>query len=228
MNGNIDSGKRYLKLRHEVDSAAIECGRKPEEILLIAVSKHHAWNEVCSIYEAGCNDFGESRIQEAIPKILEAPPEVQWHFIGPLQKNKIKKAIGRFSLIHSVDTLELAQAVSQASIAASIQTKVLIQVNTSGESSKQGLKPEDLQRNFEAFLGLFGLQIEGLMTMAPLTDDAQIIRRCFSECRQLRDRLQEQYQGFHLPHLSMGMSNDYRYAIQEGATLLRIGSILYL
>ncbi len=213
--------EKYLQLKNEIRSIAMNCHRNLEDIKLVVVSKKHPWNEISEIYNEGCRDFGENRLQEALPKIKEAAsPNVNWHYIGTFQKNKVSKMIGIFALIHSVDSYDLAKKISDVSQEKQRVTNILIQVNTSGELSKHGLDPDDLMRNFEKFKALANVEIQGLMTMAPLESSHEVIRNCFSCLRILRDDLG-------LKHLSMGMSQDYQIAIQEGATILRIGNYLF-
>lgn len=217
---------KYDQLLNEVENIAKLHGRNPSEITTIAVSKGYPWQHVASAYDEGCRNFGESRIQEALPKISDAPKDIRWHFIGTLQKNKVRSAIQHFTLIHSVDTFELAQKISQCSAETGIETSILLQINTSGESSKHGLSTQQWEQVIELLLKLPALHVEGLMTIAPYTNDEKPIRQCFSNLRQFRDRLRI-LTGKLLSHLSMGMSHDYPYAIAEGATLLRIGSALF-
>lgn len=204
---------RYREMKDAVAKAALECGRSPENILLLAVSKGCSLEEILAAYKDGCRDFGESRVQEALEKIENAPKDINWHLIGSLQTNKVKKAIGKFKLIHSVDSYELAEKISNASI----KIPILLQVNTSGESTKHGLSP---QENLEKFFRLPGVSVEGLMTMAPFVENEAVIRDCFVKLRNLRDQ-------YGLKHLSMGMSHDWRIAIEEGATILRIGTNIF-
>lgn len=212
--------KSYKLLLDEIAEIACRCGRHPSEILLLVVSKMHSLQEILPLYEEGARLFGESRVQEVLPKIEEAPSDIEWHFIGPLQRKKVPKIIGKFALIHSVDSLELAEKISSSSEQAGVVTSILLEVNASGEESKHGLSPGHWHSVFDKVQNLPALRIEGLMTMAPLTDNKEIIRSCFRNLRILRDELQ-------LHHLSMGMSHDYPIAIEEGATILRIGSILF-
>ena len=218
--------ENYLKILENVKEMAIQQGRNPGDICVIAVSKGIAWEQVTPLIQAGCHDFGENRIQEALPKLEKTPKGVHWHFIGPLQKNKVGKAIGKFHLIHSVDSMELAQMISRLSCEKGCITPILLQANTSGEKTKQGFEPEALKKSFVQMTELPGIRIEGFMTIAPLTEDEAVIRQCFSGLRILRDDLQKST-GLSLPHLSMGMSHDYLMAIAEGATLLRIGSAIF-
>ncbi len=216
----MSAEQRYLDLLHEIAQLAQQCGRPKDEITLITVSKGHSWQEMFPFYNAGSRDFGESKYQEAAEKIAEAPTDIRWHLIGTLQRKKVAKVIGMFSLIHSVDTPELALKLAATAKEQSMQQSILLQVNTSGEESKHGLSPEAWREEVETLLMQPHLRVEGLMTMAPFTDDEKVIRRCFQRLREFRDELG-------LKHLSMGMSHDYRIAIEEGATLLRIGSALF-
>lgn len=212
--------ERLKKLRDQIAEACRRSDRDPSEITLIAVTKYATLESIREAYNLGLRSFGESRIPAALEKMAQLPSDIDWHFIGRLQSNKVAKAIGCFELIHSVDSLALAQKISAASTQQGCITQVLLQVNTSGEPSKQGLTPDTCRKHFLELSQLSGISIQGLMTMAPLTDDANVIRACFSRLRGLRDELK-------LRDLSMGMSHDFSIAIEEGATLLRIGSSLF-
>lgn len=221
-----DVNDNYRAIQAEIAELAIKSGRDPSEITLVPVSKGHSVEKIHEVYEAGCRTFGENRVQEAVQKITQAPSDIHWHFIGTLQKNKVNKVIGKFSLIHSVDSVELAEAISDRSEGE--VTKILLEVNTSGEEAKHGLKVPEWKEKFQQVLQLPGVQVEGLMTMAPYTDQQDVIRKCFRDLRNLRKDLallmsieEEKL------HLSMGMSNDYLIAIEEGATLLRIGTAIF-
>lgn len=213
----------YLRVLKEIANAAHAAGRDPKDIALIAVTKGNPWPQTSWLYDAGQRVFGENRLPEAFEKMESAPADCQWHFIGTLQTNKVRKAIGKFSLIHSVDSLELAQKLSECSLDVGIKTNILLQANTSGEASKHGLTPDAWKRCFEEVISLKGIQVQGLMTMAPLTEDLVAIQRCFAGLRYLRDALDPS-----LPHLSMGMSHDFPLAIAEGATIVRIGTALFV
>jgi pyridoxal phosphate enzyme (YggS family) len=223
---NIET--HYCQVAHTVREKALACGRRPEEITLIAVSKTFPFESIQSVYQEGGRDFGESRIQEALEKISQMPKDCKWHLIGTLQSNKVNKAISAFQLIHSVDTPLLAQKISEASQAKGIMTSILLQVNTSGEKTKHGLSPEEWERALERINQLSHLRIEGLMTMAPYTEDEQVIRACFHHLYQLRESWRKQMKNPAIfQHLSMGMSHDYLIAIEEGATLVRVGSAIF-
>lgn len=220
--------EKYLSLVSEIRKAAKNCGRHPEEVSLVSVTKGYPIEHVLPAYDEGARIFGENRIQEALTKMDAAPSDIAWHLIGTLQKNKVKKAVGKFALIHSVDSLELAEKISQVSDEQGETTAILLQANTSGETSKQGLDRAEWKRAFDKVLGLPALDVQGLMTMAPYTEDKSVIHRCFEDLRKLRDDLQLAA-GDHclLKHLSMGMSHDYPIAIAEGATLVRIGTAIF-
>lgn len=218
----------YRSVRNHVDEIARKFGRLPEEIELVTVSKNQSLSSILQTYQEGCRDFGESRIQDALEKIDQLPDDIRWHFIGTLQRNKVPQTVGRFQLIHSVDSFELLKKISQTSEKLGKETSVLLQVNTSGESTKHGLPPDDWRELFDRVVGLPMIRVLGLMTMAPLTEDEASIRDCFRRLRLLRDEFRMRSGGAMLfEHLSMGMSHDYPIAIEEGATLLRIGSAIF-
>lgn len=212
----------YAKILEHVGAIAKQCGRDPNEITLIAISKTHSKEAIESVYQGGGRHFGESRLQEALPKIESCPKDITWHMVGPLQRNKVAKAVAAFDLIHSVADLSLAKKISEANT----PTDILLQVNTSGELSKQGLGEQQWLEVFPELLTLPNLSIQGLMTIAPLTEDTSEIRSTFSKLRLFKEKLTQTY-NLPLKHLSMGMTNDYPIAIEEGATLLRIGSAIF-
>lgn len=220
--------EKYLQLRQEVAEIARRCGRDPAHITLVAVTKGYSLEHVLHAYEAGCRDFGESRVQGALEKLSRAPKDIRWHFIGNLQKNKVRKVIGKFALIHSVDGIELAKKISDCSVEAGCVTSVLLEANTSGERTKHGMPPSGWKEAIRDVGAMAGIHIEGLMTMAPLVEDERVIRQTFAGLRALRDDLEGMLgEKGALPHLSMGMTHDYRIAIEEGATLLRVGTALF-
>lgn len=202
--------------------AAERAGRDPATIGLVAVTKGRSLADIQELYQQGCRVFGESRVQEARLKQEQLPKDIDWHLIGTLQGNKVAKAVGHFALIHSVDRPALAQALA----AHKGISRCLLQVNTSGETSKRGLSPRAWEPFLEELFQLPGLEIAGLMTMAPLTEEERSIRSAFAGLRECAERWRAQYR-VALPTLSMGMSQDFPLAIEEGATLVRIGSALY-
>lgn len=206
---------RYRAVLAEVKLSAEKAGRRPDEITVVAVSKQRTVEEIQALYDAGCRDFGENRLPEALEKQAALPKDIRWHFIGTLQSKKATKALGHFSLIHSVDTPKLALKLPGE--------KILLQVNVTGEESKHGLSPEEWLHEIES---LKDLSLQGLMTMAPLGASEKELHKTFAALRSFRDTL-EIHCGLNLPLLSMGMSGDYRIAIEEGATHVRIGSALF-
>jgi PLP dependent protein len=217
--------KNLRRVLDQIAEAATVAGRKKEDIALVAVSKGRSLSEMKEAYFLGIRDFGESRVEEALEKQAKLPSDIRWHYIGKLQKNKVNKIIGKFVLIHSVDSFELAEKISRASFERGNKTAILLEANTSGEQSKSGLSPEQWKALYQELLAFEGIEMHGLMTMAPLTEDEGVIRKCFSELRKLKQELEEG--GGNLDTLSMGMTNDFPLAIQEGATLLRIGTALF-
>jgi pyridoxal phosphate enzyme (YggS family) len=207
-------------IRADIQTIALHSGRDPSSINLVVVTKNQAPSEILQAYETGCTSLAENRVQDALIKIPLLPPDINWHFIGTLQKNKISKIIGRFVLIHSVDTPELAKEINLISSKAGVVTNILLQANTSGESAKHGLSPDEWLKRFQEVAELPNVKINGWMTIAAQTENEDVIRSSFRRLRELRDATG-------LEHLSMGMSNDYRIAIEEGATLLRIGSAIF-
>lgn len=214
------------QLLKDIEATCQQTQRSREEIFLVVISKNKSCEEMREAYHEGCRDFGESRVLEALKKMDEMPSDIRWHFVGKLQTNKVNKVIGRFSLIHSVDSIYLAEKISKLSKNYGVKTSILLEVNISGEKTKSGLKREEWKEKFSYLLSLEGIRIQGLMTMAPLICDESIIRQTFSQLRYFRDELSKEAK-IDLDMLSMGMSHDYRIAIEEGATLLRIGTKIF-
>lgn len=213
------------QVRQKIAEAATKAGRKPEEIQLIAVSKNVDFETMLAAVELGIRDFGENRVQEARQKISamgEMSGKLRFHMIGHLQRNKVAHALRMFQLIHSVDSLRLLEAIERKSREFGITARVLLQVNVSGEETKGGFKPEELGRVLDAVAGLDRVQVMGLMTIAPYTDNPESVRPVFARLRQLA-----QMDPSRLRHLSMGMSGDYQIAIEEGATMVRIGTAIF-
>ncbi len=223
---NVQTVDQYKKILHEIHTIAEKCKRDPATIALVAVTKGRSLDQIHAAYEGGCRDFGENKVQESLQKISDFPYKTNCHLIGTLQTNKVRKVIGKFHLIHSVDNYQLAKKIAAASEEVGFVTSVLLQVNTSKESSKHGFSPEELMGGFTSISELKGIQIKGLMTMAPLIDDENAIRKCFRNLRLLKDKINSAF-GQQINDLSMGMSQDYHIAIEEGATLLRIGTAIF-
>ena len=209
-----------------IAAAADRAGRNKEDVTLVAVSKFHLPDVVREAFDAGQTLFGESRVQEALPKIDALPAACHWHFIGHLQKNKIRKALGAFELFHGVDSLEIARDFNRIGAEEGLRPRVLLEVNVAGESTKFGFSPDRLRAEIEECLALDRLEIEGLMCMAPIVETPDQARPFFAACRELRDELAERT-GCPLTQLSMGMTADFEAAIQEGATYVRVGSALF-
>jgi len=194
-------------------------------VRIVAVTKTHGPEAVRAALAAGLRNVGENRVQEAVQKQAELPDvAVEWHLIGTLQRNKARHAAGRFALIHSIDRADLAAELDRR-IAAGSRQQVLIQVNCSGEPQKGGVAPESLPELLHELGALQRIQVLGLMTMSALTEDTTEQRRAFRLLRKLRDAAEQRGQS--LPELSMGMSGDYGIAVEEGATMIRLGTVLF-
>lgn len=218
----------YRQIQQKVHDKALACGRSPQDMTLITVTKSQPIEKIQAVYQEGGREFGENRVQEALAKITELPTDCRWHMIGTLQSNKIAKVLSHFHFIHAVDTPLLAEQIAQASQAQNRSTSILLQVNTSGECTKHGLSADTWEKSLEAVNALSHVRIEGLMTMAPYTEDEKIIRNCFRQLYQLREKWRKEMKDPAIfQHLSMGMSHDYLIAIEEGATLLRIGTAIF-
>ncbi len=214
------------RVQAQIAESAKKVHRRIEEIELIAISKTHDSDKVRAAHEAGQNLFGESRVQEARAKIPLLPLSLRWHFVGHLQKNKIRHALPLFELFHGIDDVDLARDMNRIAAEDGMHPRILLEVNVAGEGSKFGFKPESLREQMEPLLSLPRLTIEGLMTIPPLADEAEASRKFFVELRELRDALEKEF-AVKLPELSMGMTNDYRVAVEEGATFVRVGTAIF-
>lgn len=215
---------RVARVREVIRERQAACGWT-HPVTIVAVTKTHGPEAILAALAAGLTDIGENRVQEALAKQdVLGPVPVTWHLIGTLQRNKARHAVGRFALIHSVDRLELAGEL-QRRIPTGSRQPILVQVNCSGEPQKGGVEPDALPEMLAAIAQLDRLDPRGLMTMAALTEDAREQRRAFGLLRELRDAAQRE--GYRLPELSMGMSGDYTVAVEEGATLVRLGTVLF-
>jgi pyridoxal phosphate enzyme (YggS family) len=214
-------------VRAAICEAASRVGRSDEKIDLVAVSKSHPPEAIEEAIAAGQFVFGESRVQEARAKIPLVSGRACWHFIGHLQRNKIRQALALgFELFHGIDSIEIARELDRVAAEAGVFPRLLLEVNVAGESSKFGFSPEELRAALEGLLALERLQIEGLMTIAPFAPEAEASRPHFAALRALRERLQSEF-NVQLPRLSMGMSGDYSLAVEEGATLVRVGTAIF-
>lgn len=218
--------ERYQAVLRHVADACDAVGRDPEEVLVVAVTKTVGAEAVRQALIAGCNDFGENRVQEFLGK-YGLFPTARWHFIGTLQTNKVKDVVGRAVLIHSIDSLHLLREIDKRAEHVGVKQPVLLQVNVSGEETKHGLEPSEVADVLAEAAVLEHANVQGLMTMAPLgrPEDA---RPVFRELRELRDSLRATApDGVKLSELSMGMTNDFRVAVEEGATIVRVGSAIF-
>lgn len=221
-----DPASRLAQVQNRITQAAVRAGRKAEEITLVAVSKTHPADAVREIFEAGQMVFGENRVQELIAKAPLLPSTLHWHLIGHLQSNKIRKVLPMVDLIHGVDSLNLARDIDRIAGELGLFPRVLLEANVSGETTKFGFKPDELHAQIEDLLALPRVQVEGLMTIAPLAEEPETVRPFFAALRSLRDDL-AQKTSTPLPVLSMGMSGDFEVAIQEGATMVRVGTAIF-
>jgi PLP dependent protein len=216
------------QVRSNIAEAARQAGRTPEEVTLVAVSKTMPVNLVRMAYNLGVSHFGENRVQEALPKIETFHPEgMYWHMIGHLQSNKAGKVIAAFDYVQSVDSLHIAQALDRYAGPRRRRLPVLLQVNVSGEASKEGVPLTEAPELARRLLTLPHIEVQGLMTIAPLVENAEEVRPVFRNLRMLRDRLRAELPECTWQHLSMGMTDDYSIAIAEGATIVRIGRAIF-
>lgn len=220
---------RLTEVRSRIDAAARSAGRDPSSIRLIAVSKTFPIDLVREAYAAGQRDFGENRVQEALQKIeRSADLEIRWHLLGHLQGNKARKAGTAFATIQSVDSLELLRKLDLAAVEAAATPELLIQVDVAGEATKFGAPPDAVPRLFEAAARLQAARVVGLMTLPPVPQTPEDARPWFRQVRDLRQRwLESGVPRAMLRELSMGMSGDFEVAIQEGATMVRVGTAIF-
>jgi pyridoxal phosphate enzyme (YggS family) len=225
------------RLYRAISHAAMRAGREPHDVRLIAVTKNVAADAVIKALEIGLRDFGESRIQEFRGKYEEITErlgssaggqkgyKMRWHLIGHLQKNKAKVAVEFFDLIHSVDSAELADLLNRSAEKINKTQSIMLQVKLSSEESKYGIEKNKTEEILRYIEGMKNLRIEGLMTIPPYFDDPQKVRPYFRELREIRDDAETH--GFRLPELSMGMSHDFEVAVEEGATMVRVGTAIF-
>lgn len=228
--------QRLALVQSQIRAAAQGAGRDPAEITLVAVSKTHPFERIEEALAAGQVDFGENRLEELWEKVSLAQERgvgpIRWHAIGTIQSRKSRDAVGPFALIHAVDRLKIARRLDRDAAEAGQRMSVLLEVNTSGEESKHGFSPDELKAAMPELLTLSHLNYCGLMTMAPFMDDPEETRPCFRGLREALDWLRQAYPAERYPnaqwqHLSMGMSNDFEVAIEEGATIVRIGTAIF-
>lgn len=209
------------EFRQKLISVCSACGRNPSEVTLVAVSKKQSLSKIHEAYKEKQLDFGENYIQEALEKQQALQmPDIRWHLIGPIQKNKINKILGKFHLIHAVDSLETAMEIESRAARENTKTSVLLQLNLANEDTKSGQTKNELLKNWDAYKKLKFVEVKGLMTMPPLENDPEMNRPYFKELKNLNQQLQ-------LKELSMGTSSDWKVAVEEGATLIRIGTAVF-
>jgi hypothetical protein len=225
--------ERIASVQGRIEMAARRVGRDPAGIALVAVSKTQPPEAVVAACHAGLRLFGENRVEEAGPKAQAVArllaPRVGpiWHMIGHLQSRKAIEVLPWAAMVHSVDSVRLAERLSRFSLQAGTELAVLLEVNVSGEASKYGLAPQELPLAVEAIVTLPGLRLQGLMTMAPITENPESVRPVFARLHALKDDMTRRYPAVSWRHLSMGMSDDFEVAIEEGATLVRIGRAIF-
>jgi pyridoxal phosphate enzyme (YggS family) len=218
-----DLPDRLTEVRQRI-AEAVKRGGHGQQVTIIAVTKTHGPDAVTAAWRAGLQDVGENRVQEALGKMVAGGPPVRWHLIGHLQRNKVKSADG-FFLIHSIDSLRLAESIDAHATSTGRRAAGLLQMNVSGEESKGGVSLSELPAVADRLGQLRGIEVRGVMTMAPLDAAERELRKVFAGARQGRDLLRAR--GFDAPELSMGMSGDYEIAVEEGATYVRLGTVLF-
>jgi len=226
-SGAVNIEQNLRRIREQVALAAKRVGRNPEAIKLIAVTKTVSEEQVLQAVAAGINAVGENRVQEMLAKQPLLPPGLEWHLIGHLQTNKVRYIIGKVYLIHSLDSWRLALAINQWAVKKNVKVEVLVQVNIAGEITKQGLAPNEVVGFMQELATLPGLRVRGLMTIAPEVNDPEEARPVFRKLRFLAGRLQQVAPAVAMDYLSMGMSNDYVVAVEEGANMLRLGTAVF-
>jgi pyridoxal phosphate enzyme (YggS family) len=221
---------RVEEVRERIARAAERAGRAGP-VTLVAVTKTHPAEAVRAAVAAGVEDVGENRVPELEEKVAEVAEvgrdAVRWHLIGHLQRNKVRKAIPLFDLLHSLDSLRLAETVSAEAVRTGTTVRALVQVNSAGEETKGGFAPDEAVDAVGRICALPGLRIEGVMTMAPFAGEEAVLRRAFGTTRRVWEEAARQVPEFRPLHLSMGMSNDFEVAVEEGSTLVRVGTVLF-
>lgn len=218
----------YKIVRTKINDACLKSNRIPSDVKIVAVTKYVDINLTKEALNIGLEHIGENRIQSALDKYIELQGKGIWHLIGQLQSNKVNKVIGKFDYIHSLDRLSLAKQIDKKAKQENCVVNCFIQVNISGEVTKTGVDPNNLIDFIKKIEGYKNIYIVGLMTMAPFVKDKELTRPIFRKLRELRDQLNDlELIGYPIRDLSMGMSNDFEIAIEEGATFIRIGSILF-
>ena len=217
---------RIEQIQARIVAAAGRAGRDPDHVTLLPATKKQNVDTLREVIECGICHFGENRVQEALPKVSALPPAVKWDFIGGLQSNKARQVVGVFDLIHSVDSLKLAAEINKRASQRGIHQKILLEINVGGEAGKHGIAPEDASSLLTEINAFDQIEVHGLMTVPPFRENLEAVRPFFRQLRELRDEL-EQQEGYGLPVLSMGMTHDFEIAIEEGATVVRVGTAIF-
>ena len=214
--------------QNNIAEAAKKSGRTSDDILLVAVSKTKPVPMLTEIYEHGCRDFGENKVQELVDKYEQLPKDIRWHMIGHLQRNKVKYIVDKVYMIHSVDSLRLAEEISKEAVKKNCTVKILIEVNVANEATKFGTQTEDTIALVTEIAKLPGIEINGLMTIAPYVENAEENRQYFSKLKQLSvDIMHKNIDNIKMNTLSMGMTGDYEVAVEEGASFVRVGAGIF-
>lgn len=220
--------ENLISVREKIDKACVRAGRRPEEVTLIAVSKTKPVELLGEAYEAGARNFGENKVQELTDKYEALPQDIRWHMIGHLQRNKVKYVVDKAALIHSVDSLRLAEEISREALRKNVEVNVLIEVNAAGEESKFGVTPEAAEVLIRQVAALPAVHVMGLMTIAPYVENPEENRKHFMCIRQLAvDIKAKNIDNVTMAVLSMGMTGDYEVAVEEGATMIRVGTGIF-
>lgn len=221
-------GKQYEQVKENIKNACDKAKRNSEEVTLIAVSKTKPLEMLKEAYEAGARDFGENKVQELVDKIPNMPDDIRWHMIGHLQRNKVKYIVNKVYMIHSVDSLRLAEEISKEAVKNNVVVKILIEVNVAQEESKFGLSMDQVEELLLQIKDLPGISVQGLMTIAPYVDDPEENREVFQKLKQLSvDIKAKNIDNINMNVLSMGMTGDYMVACEEGATFVRVGTGIF-
>ena len=216
------------EVEKKVEEACKRAGRERSEVTLIAVSKTKPVEMLQEVYDTGVRDFGENKVQEMMDKYEVMPKDIHWHMIGHLQRNKVKYIVGNVTMIHSVDSLRLAEEISKESVKKDVCTEILIEVNVAGEENKFGFTPENVFPELEKMAALPNVKIRGLMTSAPFVENPEENRKYFRQLKQLSvDINAKNIDNIYMDTLSMGMTNDYVVAVEEGATMVRVGTAIF-
>jgi PLP dependent protein len=225
--------ERIVSVRNRIAAAATRAGRDPADVTLVAVSKAQPPEAVVAAWQAGVRLFGENRVEEAgaktlaVAKLLAPAAAPSWHMVGHVQSRKAREVLPWASMVHSVDSVRLAEKLSRFSVETGTELSILLEVNVSGEASKYGLAPHEVAGVVEVTATMPGLRLQGLMTMAPIAAEPESVRAIFSILRHLKDEMARRYPELAWRHLSMGMTDDFEVAIEEGATLVRIGRAIF-